>query len=171
VQIRRHFADVIRGRTNVINIEVNGQAMKVKEGETLLAALREQGVQIPALCHMDGFTPTGACRLCVVEIEGQRGLTPGCACVASEGMKVRTHSPRVLKARKTIVELLLAGHPDDCLYCVRNRRCELQKLAEELGVADRRFAGARLSTRALFPLLAPPDARPPRHLRSPGRHL
>ena len=145
----------------MINIEVNGQAMKVKKDETLLLALRAQGIRVPALCHMDGFSPTGACRMCVVEIEGQRGLTPSCACVVSDGMKVQTHSPRVLKARKTVVELLLAGHPDDCLYCSRNRRCELQKLADELGVDDRRFAGARNA----FPL----DVSSPSIVRDPDK--
>ncbi len=132
----------------MLNIEVNGEMMKVNEGETLLSLLREKGISIPALCHMDGFTPTGACRMCVVEIEGERGLTPSCACIAREGMKIRTHSPRVLKARKTILELLLASHPDDCLYCSRNGQCELQKLARELGVQDRRFVHRQKS----FPL-------------------
>ncbi len=145
----------------MLNIEVNGQMMKVKEGETLLAALGEKGIRIPALCHMNGFTPTGACRMCVVEIEGERGLTPSCACIAREGMKVLTHSPRVLKARKTILELLLAGHPDDCLYCSRNRRCELQKLAAELGVQDRRFTRPRNS----FPL----DVSSPSLVRDPDK--
>ena len=79
--------------------------------------------------------------MCVVEIEGQRNLVPSCAYPVADGMKVTTHSPRVLRARKTIVELLLANHPDDCLYCIRNRNCELQKLAEGLGVRERRYAG------------------------------
>ena len=81
--------------------------------------------------------------MCVVEVEGQRGLVPSCAFPVAEGMKVRTHSPRAVKARKTIVELLLANHPDDCLYCTRNGNCQLRQLAEELGVRQRRFAGER----------------------------
>jgi NADH-quinone oxidoreductase subunit G/NADP-reducing hydrogenase subunit HndD len=105
--------------------------------------LRRAGVKVPTLCHLDGLTPTGACRMCVVEIEGQRGLVPSCAFPVGEGMKIRTHSPRALQARKTIVELLLANHPDDCLYCSRNGNCQLQTLAEELGVRQRRFAGDR----------------------------
>ena len=79
--------------------------------------------------------------MCVVEVEGQRGLVPSCAYPVTAGMKVKTHSCAV-QARKTIIELLLANHPDDCLYCVRNRTCELQGLAEELGV-QRRYAGEK----------------------------
>jgi len=135
--------------------------MAVKEGDTLLTAMRAQGVNVPALCHMEGFSPTGACRLCVVEVEGQRGLMPSCASVVAEGMKVQTHSPRVLKARKTVVELLLAGHPDDCLYCSRNSRCELQDLSQQLGVRDRRFKGERNN----FPL----DISSPSLVRDPEK--
>lgn len=127
----------------MITFEVNGKPMTANDGETLLKAMRAGGVNVPALCHMEGFSPTGACRLCVVEVENQRGLMPSCATIAANGMKVQTHSPRVLRARKTIVELLLAGHPDDCLYCTRSGTCELQTLARQLGVDDRRFTGAK----------------------------
>jgi NADH-quinone oxidoreductase subunit G/NADP-reducing hydrogenase subunit HndD len=125
----------------MISIEVNGRPIEAQQGEMLLSALRRAGISVPTLCHLDGLTPTGACRLCVVEVEGQRGLVPSCAFPVSAGMKVQTHSPRAVLARKTIVELLLANHPDDCLYCVRNRNCELQRLADELGVRQRRYAG------------------------------
>ena len=127
----------------MITIEVNKKKIEAKTGETLLSAMNRAGISVPTLCHMENLFPTGACRMCVVEIEGQRNLVPSCAYPVSEGMKVTTHSPRVLRARKTIVELLLANHPDDCLYCVRNRSCELQKLAEGLGVRERRYTGER----------------------------
>jgi len=127
----------------VITIEVNGEPLKAKTGETVLAALRRAGIHVPTLCYLENMFPSGACRMCVVEIEGQRGLVPSCACTVREGMKVKTHSPRVMRARRTIVELLLANHPDDCLYCERNRTCELQRLAKELGVRERRFSGER----------------------------
>ncbi len=127
----------------MIQIEVNGRTIPAEKGETLLTALRRAGIRVPTLCHMDGLTPTGACRMCVVEIEGQRGLTPSCAIPVSEGMKVQTHSERAVQARRTIVELLLANHPDDCLYCVRKSDCELKDLAEELNVRHRRFSGAK----------------------------
>jgi iron-only hydrogenase group A len=127
----------------MINIEVNGKTIQAKPGEMLLSALRRAGIQVPTLCHMEDLLPTGACRMCVVELENQRNLVPSCAYPVSEGMKIRTHSLRVLRARKTVVELLLANHPDDCLFCVRNRNCELQKLAEGLGVRERRYTGVK----------------------------
>jgi NADH-quinone oxidoreductase subunit G/NADP-reducing hydrogenase subunit HndD len=127
----------------MISIEVNGRPVEAQPGEMLLSALRRAGIKVPTLCHIDGLTPTGACRMCVVEVEGQRGLVPSCAFPVSAGMKVKTHSQRAVQARKTIIELLLANHPDDCLYCVRNGSCELQGLAEELGVRQRRYAGEK----------------------------
>ncbi len=126
-----------------ITIEVNGREVQARQGETILTALNREGIKVPTLCHLEGMTPTGACRICVVEVDGGRGLVPSCAYPVAEGMKIQTHSPKALRARKTIVELLLADHPDDCLYCVRNNQCELQKLAEEFGVRQRRYAGDR----------------------------
>jgi len=125
----------------MITIHVNNRPVEAQPGETVLDALKRAGVTVPTLCHMPGLSPTGACRLCVVEVEGMNGLVPSCAFPVSDGMKVRTHSPRAVRARKTIVELLLASHPDDCLYCFRNHQCQLQDLAAELGVRERRYAG------------------------------
>jgi iron-only hydrogenase group A len=125
------------------DIEVNNTSLKAKQGETILQALSRNGIKVPTLCFMDGFTPTGACRMCVVEVEGMADLAPACSHPVEEWMKIKTHSPKVIKARKTIVELLLSNHPDDCLYCVRNGNCELQKLAEELDVRERRFSGKK----------------------------
>jgi len=125
-----------------MKIEVNKRVIEAQEGETILSALKRAGVNVPTLCFMEDLLPSGACRMCVVEVEGSRNLVPSCAFPVSEGMKIKTHSPRVIRARKTIVELLLANHPDDCLYCVRNGNCELQNLAEELGVRERRYTGA-----------------------------
>ena len=126
-----------------VTIEVNGKPLEAKPGEMLLGALRRAGIQVPTLCNMEGLFPSGACRMCVVEVEGMPNLAPSCACPVMPGMKVQTHSQRAIRARKTIIELLLADHPDDCLYCVRNTNCELQRLASELGVRQRRFAGER----------------------------
>ena len=127
----------------MIQIEVNGRTLHAEKGEMLLGALRRAGIRVPTLCHIDGLPPSGACRMCVVEVEGQRNLVPSCALPVFEGMKVKTHSPRAVQARQTIIELLLANHPDDCLYCVRSGNCQLQGLAEELGVRQRRFAGEK----------------------------
>jgi len=127
----------------VIEIEVNNTTVQAKEGEMLLDALRRAGITVPTLCHMPDLSPSGACRMCVVEVEGAPALVPSCAYPVATGMKIKTHSPRAMQARKTIVELLLADHPDDCLYCNRNNACQLQDLAGELGVRDRSYAGAR----------------------------
>lgn len=123
------------------NIEVNNRALQAIRGETILAALQRNGIRIPTLCHMKDFTPTGACRICVVEVEGQDDLITACSHPVEEWMKIKTHSLKVIEARKTIIELLLANHPDDCLYCIRNNRCELQSLAESHNVRDRKFRG------------------------------
>jgi len=125
----------------IFDIEVNNKIIKAKKGETILAALNRNGIKVPTLCRMSEFTPTGACRMCVVEIEGKPNLTPSCSYPVEEWMKIKTHSPRVIKARRTIVELLLSNHPDDCLYCERNGNCELQKLAEEMNIRERKISG------------------------------
>jgi iron-only hydrogenase group A len=127
----------------MVTIEVNGKKVKADKDQMLLEVLKQEGIDIPTLCHIEGLTPTGACRLCVVEIAGMPGLVPSCAYPVSDGMKILTHSPRVMEARKTIVELLLANHPDDCLYCVRNNNCGLQNLAAQLGVRERIYRGNR----------------------------
>jgi iron-only hydrogenase group A len=127
----------------MVTIEVNGRSVEANPGEMLLHTLRRCGVQVPTLCHLEGLLPSGACRMCVVEIEGQRGLIPSCAYPVTQPITVQTHSARAVLARRTIVELLLANHPDDCLYCVRNHDCQLQDLARQLGVRQRRYAGAK----------------------------
>jgi len=127
----------------MITIEVNSKPIEAREGETILDTLKRAGIHVPTLCHMSNMFPTGACRMCVVEVEGQRTLIPSCAFPVAAGMKIKTHSPRVVEARKTIIELLLADHPDDCLYCNRNGNCELQGLAEEFNIRQRRFKNTR----------------------------
>src|SRR6056297_4355787 len=124
-----------------VSIKVNNTTIKTRKDTTILEALRENGIQIPTLCRLEDFTPTGACRLCVVEVEGREHLVPACSYPVEEWMKIKTHSPRVLRARKTNVELLLSDHPDDCLYCERNGNCELRKLAEDLNVRNRKIQG------------------------------
>lgn len=126
----------------MVHIEVNNRTLEAQSDETLLSCMRRHGLSVPTLCHMDGLPPSGACRMCVVEVAGTPNLVPSCAFPVRDGLKVLTHSPRVVEARRTIVELLLADHPDDCLYCARSGNCQLQSLADELGVR-RRFRGAR----------------------------
>ena len=121
------------------NVEINGIKVTAKRDETILTLLNRNGIRVPTLCHMSGFTPTGACRMCIVEVEGTSGLVTSCSQPVEEWMKIHTHSPRVLKARKSLVELLLANHPDDCLYCDRISACELHNMADELNIHERKY--------------------------------
>lgn len=130
-----------------MTLEINGRKVEAQQGDTLLGAARRAGIQIPTLCHYEGLPPSGACRMCVVEVDGQRGLVPSCAFPAAAGLKVQTHSARAVDARRTLVELLLANHPDDCLYCARNNECQLQDLAAQLGVRRRHYFGGRTPAR------------------------
>jgi iron-only hydrogenase group A len=131
----------------LFTIQVNNKKIKAEKGETILSALNRNGIIIPTLCRMKDFTPTGACRMCVVEVEGRERLVTACSQPVEEWMKIKTHSPRVIQARKTIVELLLSNHPDDCLYCDRNLNCELQRLSEELNIRERRIRARKIKPR------------------------
>ena len=127
----------------IFEIEVNKEKIKATKGETILETLKKNGIEIPTLCHINELFPTGACRICMVEVEGKANLVPACSHPVEEWMKIYTHSPKVIHARKTIVELLLSNHPDDCLYCERNGNCELQNLAVELLIRQRRHASKK----------------------------
>ena len=124
-------------------VEVNNKIIQARKGDTILDTLNKNGIKVPTLCNLKGLSPTGACRICVVEVEGITNLVTSCSYPVREGMKIQTHSPRVVKARKTLVELLLSNHPDDCLYCERNGNCELQDLAVELNIRERRISGKK----------------------------
>lgn len=126
-----------------IRLEVNGRSIEATKGETILSALNRNGLHVPTICNMKDLSPTGACRMCVVEVKGRENLVPSCSFPIEGPMEILTHSPRVLRARKTNVELLLSNHPDDCLYCERNGSCELQHLAEDLNIRERRIPGKR----------------------------
>lgn len=141
------------------NIEVNNRLIEVRKGETILSALYRNGIKVPTLCNMKDLSPTGACRVCVVEVEGKENLVTSCSYPVEEFMKIKTHSPRVVKARKTLVELLLSNHPDDCLYCERNGCCELQDLAIDLNIRERRISGKK--SRHKLDLSSPSIVRDP----------
>jgi len=126
----------------MVQLSINGINVNAENGMTILEAARSVGISIPVLCHLKNLNPTGACRICSVEVEGQRGLVPACAFPVEDGMVVDTNSYRVRRARKTIVELLVENHPQDCLICVRNKNCELQSLAELYGLREHRYTGA-----------------------------
>jgi NADH-quinone oxidoreductase subunit G/NADP-reducing hydrogenase subunit HndD len=141
------------------NIEVNGKVIQVRKGDTILNALYRNGIKVPTLCSIKSLSPTGACRICVVEVAGVNGLVTSCSNVVEEGMVINTHSPRVVKARKTILELLLSNHPDDCLYCERNGDCELQNLSIDFNIRERRISGRK--TRHKLDLSSPGVVRDP----------
>lgn len=141
------------------NIEVNNRIIEVRKGETILSALYRNGIKVPTLCNMKDLSPTGACRICVVEVEGKENLVTSCSHPVEESMKIKTHSPRVVKARRTLVELLLSNHPDDCLYCERNGSCELQDLAVDLNIRERRISGKK--SRHKLDLSSPSIVRDP----------
>ena len=122
-----------------MKLTINNLPVEVPAGSTVLAAAEKAGVRIPTLCHHPDQDVKGVCRVCVVEVEKSRTLQAACAFPVAEGMVVRTNTAAVREARRVIVELMLSRHPKDCLGCARNRRCELQALAEELGVRDVRF--------------------------------
>ncbi|MEN8157537.1 MAG: [Fe-Fe] hydrogenase large subunit C-terminal domain-containing protein [Bacteroidota bacterium] len=126
-----------------IRLEVNGRYIEAEKGETILTALNRNGMYVPTICSMKDLSPSGACRMCVVEVEGHENLVPACSFPVEESLEIRTHSPRVLKARKTNVELLLSNHPDDCLYCERSGSCELQTFSEDMNIRERRIPGKR----------------------------
>ncbi len=125
-----------------MNIKINSNAYWANPGETILQVAHREGIKIPTLCHMSDLSPTGACRICVVEISGGQ-LVPSCAFPVHEGMDVQTNSKKVRRSRKSIIELLIANHPKDCLICVRNGNCDLQDLAEEYGVRSYRYVGEK----------------------------
>ncbi len=121
------------------NVTINGIKISVAEGTSILNAAQKAGIKIPTLCFHPDQKIKANCRICAVEVEGQKKLLPACATTVSEGMAIRTTTARVLEARRTILELLLAHHPQDCLHCVRSRNCELQELAAEYDVRYNRF--------------------------------
>lgn len=126
-----------------VNIKINGQSMSVPADYTILQAARDAGISIPTLCYLKDVSQTGSCRMCVVEVKGARNLQAACVYPVSEGLEVMTNTPKVRASRKVTLELLLSNHERKCLTCVRSRNCELQTLADELGVTDIRYEGVR----------------------------
>lgn len=124
-------------------ITINGHELDAPAGNTILDAAKTAGIRIPTLCHLEGHEGLGACRVCVVDVEGAKTTVPACVTPATDNMTVRTNSARARAARKTVVELLLSEHDGDCQYCGRADDCELKQLAWELGIREERYAGER----------------------------
>jgi hydrogenase, Fe-only len=126
----------------MVNIQINGRDYAVPAGSTVIDAARIAKIDIPTLCYLKGVNEIGACRLCLVEVKGARGLMAACVTGVTEGMEIFTNTPKVREARKTNLELVLSTHKKECLSCIRSQSCELQKLCRDLGVTDEaRFAG------------------------------
>ncbi len=126
----------------MIKLTINNCAVEVEDGSTILDAAKKAGIKIPTLCHFEGRPAQGACRVCIVEVEGGKGLSASCATPAVNGMKVITNSRRAREARRSVVELMLSEHGGDCKTCNRNDDCELQSIAREMGITAVSFPGA-----------------------------
>lgn len=125
-----------------MSIQINNREVNFTAGETVLQIAERNGINIPHICSLDcAPSPSASCRLCLVEIEGSPRLMTSCTLQATDGMVVRTHTPRLLKARRTIVELLVANHPQDCLACQRQGDCELAALTQEMGIRPKQYIG------------------------------
>jgi NADH-quinone oxidoreductase subunit G/NADP-reducing hydrogenase subunit HndD len=122
-----------------VTLTIDGQRIEVPKGTTILKAARLAGIEIPTLCDHPDQAVKAVCRVCIVEIQGQRTFQAACAYPVAEGMVVKTNTPAIREARKLIVELILSRHPQDCLKCEKNLHCELQRLAEGLGIREVRF--------------------------------
>ena len=120
--------------TKTVSLKIDGHDISVQEGKSILEAALENGIDIPHLCFLEGLTKTGACRLCLVELKGQAKLFASCSTPVSEGMEVITDSPKLKEYRKITIQLLLSERTHVCSVCVANKNCELQALADKLGV-------------------------------------
>ncbi len=124
-------------------IFMNNKEITVDTNATILDAARSTGIHIPTLCYYEGKAPIGACRVCLVELEGARTLVAACSTPVAEGMKVHTNNKRVREARRTVVELLLSEHEGSCQYCTRSNDCELKAIASHLGIEDIHYKGEK----------------------------
>ncbi|MBE0667539.1 MAG: (2Fe-2S)-binding protein, partial [Bacteroidales bacterium] len=124
-----------------VSLTIDNKEIKVARGTTILKAARELGIDIPTLCHMELHdlnieNKPGGCRICVVEVQGRRNLAPACITKCEEGMTVRSHNPRVMNARRTVMEFILSDHPKECLICPKSGHCDLQDMANRLGIRE-----------------------------------
>jgi len=145
---------------DMLNVTIDGVKVSVPAGTTVLEAARQANIHIPTLCFLKDINEIGACRMCVVDV-GARALAAACVMPVSEGMVVKTNTPAVRAARKSVLELILSNHKRECLSCVRSQNCELQKLAKELGADENRFCGDNIE----YPL----DEFSPSMVRDPNK--
>ena len=124
-----------------VRLTIDGKEVVTSSDRTILEAAMEAGIRIPRLCYEERMDPYGACRICLVEVEGARGLLPSCYTKVTDGMVVRTATEDLVRIRRTILELILSDHPKDCMTCESAGDCELQDLAYEYGVKDTPYKG------------------------------
>jgi NADH dehydrogenase/NADH:ubiquinone oxidoreductase subunit G len=124
---------------NTITLNIDGKDIKTENGKTVLEAALDNGIYIPTLCYHPDLSPFGACRLCIVQIDGIRGLPTSCTTPAKEGMVVKTNTSAINQVRRMAMELILSAHPDDCLVCSQNLNCELQAVAQYIGIDKKRL--------------------------------
>ncbi len=136
-----------------INMTINNRKVEAYEGQTILEVAKNNGIHIPTLCYLKDYTGTGACRVCQVEVEGAKTLCAACVYPVREGLVVKTNSKRALDARRRVIELIVSNHSKDCLSCIRNTNCELQRLCQELGVREDAFEGEK--TPPTFDIVSP----------------
>lgn len=123
----------------MVNCQINGIPLQVAEGTSILDAAKKIGIKIPTLCYNPDLTPWAACGVCIVRLAGSPKMVRACSTPVSEGMSVVTHDPEIVEVRRTVVELILSNHPNDCLQCPRNGNCELQTLAADFGIRESPF--------------------------------
>lgn len=133
---------------DMVNVKINGADYSVPAGITVLEACRYANIDIPTLCYLKDINQIGACRLCLVEVKGARGLVASCVYPVNEGMEIQTNTPKIRAVRKTNLELVLSAHNKKCLTCVRSTSCELQKLCQEYRVDEDRFCYSSKETKA-----------------------
>src|SRR5882724_7807920 len=133
------FSTPRRDSARTITLEIDGRPIAVPEGTSVIRAAAEAGIHVPKLCATDSLEPFGSCRLCLVEVEGQRGYPASCTTPVRAGMKVRTESPALARLRRGVMELYISDHPLDCLTCPANGDCELQDMAGAVGLREVRY--------------------------------
>ncbi len=145
----------------VVTLTINDDLVSARAEQTLLEVIQERGIRIPTLCHLDGLSERGGCRMCLVEVVGSPKLLPACVSRVQEGMNIRTHSERLTRYRRMMLELMFAEGNHICAFCVANGHCELQTMAAEIGMDHVRYD-------YLHPM-RPIDASHPRYVMDPNR--
>ena len=120
----------------MVTLTIDGQTVQIHEGATILEAAQQAGIRIPHLCYLKEINEIAACRVCCVEVEGERAMVTACNSGVKEGMVVHTNSPRARRTRRINVELILSQHDSKCTTCVRSGNCQLQTIANDLGILN-----------------------------------